>query len=65
MIKVEANRCKSCQMCIHFCPQKILELTNRLNDKGYHSIGLIAPDLCNSCGICALVCPDAAIEVST
>jgi 2-oxoglutarate ferredoxin oxidoreductase subunit delta len=63
MIKVEEKRCKSCGICMKFCPQQIIVPTDRINIKGYHVVGLKEAETCTGCGICALVCPDAAIAV--
>ena len=30
------DHCISCEFCIEFCPQDILELSNEFNSKGYH-----------------------------
>ena len=63
MIKVAEIRCKSCGICIEFCPEDVLEITNIISEKGFRVAGMKNPEKCTGCGICALVCPDAAISV--
>ena len=63
MVKFEDIRCKSCGICIKFCPKKCLEITEKINAKGYKIAGLVRPDDCISCGVCFQVCPDTAIIV--
>lgn len=55
-IKIYEKMCKGCEICVAFCPVKILEMD-----------GLIAvvndPDKCTKCMLCELRCPDFAITV--
>lgn len=63
MVKFEDIRCKSCGLCVVFCPKKCLQITNVINSKGYKIAGCIDQKACISCGICYTVCPDVAITV--
>ncbi len=65
MAKVEiiAERCKSCQYCIKFCPKGVLALGKNLNSKGYEYVVPVNPEECIGCCQCARICPDGAIEV--
>jgi 2-oxoglutarate ferredoxin oxidoreductase subunit delta len=57
------ERCKGCEICVHFCPQGVLEISTQTNSKGYHYPG-IAPGKdasCVHCEFCMLVCPEFAI----
>ena len=65
MIKVIAERCKSCGYCIKFCPKHILEMSKERSDKGHFYPVNIDESACTSCAICALMCPEGAIEVSS
>jgi 2-oxoglutarate ferredoxin oxidoreductase subunit delta len=47
--------CKGCNICIAFCPQKVLE-----PDRDGKPI-LARPEKCTQCAICWLHCPDFAI----
>jgi 2-oxoglutarate ferredoxin oxidoreductase subunit delta len=49
--------CKSCGICIAFCPCGCLEET----EEGPPVVS--RPDLCSGCGWCEIHCPDFAISV--
>jgi len=49
--------CKSCGICVHFCPKKVLEL-----DEWDKAIAA-RPQDCVCCRQCEMMCPDLAIEV--
>ena len=56
--------CKGCAFCVHFCPQKCLEITGeKINAGGNLVPTLTDPEKCNGCGICGWMCPDLAINV--
>jgi len=57
------ERCKGCEVCVHFCPQNVLSISDERNAKGYR-IPMVtngAADKCVHCGFCTLVCPEFAI----
>lgn len=57
------ERCKGCEVCIHFCPRDVLSISDERNAKGYR-IPEVAEDKaeqCVHCGFCTLVCPEFAI----
>jgi len=56
VIKINARLCKGCEICVEFCPKKVLEL-----DKGV----AVVKDLeaCTACMLCEIRCPDFAITV--
>ncbi len=62
-IIIDEERCKGCELCTVVCPKGILELSNKINKKGYLVIQVTDMDACIGCGNCALMCPDIAIEV--
>ena len=62
-VSIERDRCKGCALCVHFCPEDVLELSPDLNVKGLYPAVPARPDDCIMCGICALMCPDACITV--
>jgi 2-oxoglutarate ferredoxin oxidoreductase subunit delta len=47
--------CKACNICIAFCPQKVLEPDREGKPVIAH------PENCTQCAICWLHCPDFAI----
>lgn len=59
----QEDRCKACELCAHFCPQKIISLSGRINKLGYHPAAVADQDKCTSCTLCARICPDTVIEV--
>jgi 2-oxoglutarate ferredoxin oxidoreductase subunit delta len=64
MIEFDEARCKSCGICVEFCPKKCLRITDKINEKGHKIAGIVDQSRCVSCGICYTVCPDVAIIVS-
>ena len=62
-ILISAEFCKGCELCMTFCPQRVLRLSAKINAAGYPVATLIDNGKCTGCAICALVCPEVAIEV--
>ncbi|MEN8098570.1 MAG: 4Fe-4S binding protein [Chloroflexota bacterium] len=62
-IVIDEGRCKACRLCTIVCPQEILELSNRLNDRGYTPVEVTDMERCTGCGLCAVMCPDVCITV--
>jgi len=62
-VKITKSLCKGCGYCIEFCPNKVLESSDELNEKGVQVPALAHEDKCTSCGFCALICPDFAITM--
>ncbi|MDI6812875.1 MAG: 4Fe-4S binding protein [Desulfitobacteriaceae bacterium] len=63
IVKIHTERCKSCGLCVHVCPQKILHIGEIANSKGYYAVEIQDQDRCKGCAFCALICPDLALEV--
>ena len=61
--KIDKERCKGCELCVFYCPQKCLKLSEVLNMSGYSPAELINEESCNSCGMCYIMCPDYTIEI--
>jgi len=63
VVYVVRNRCKGCKICVVFCPQEVLQLSEEINEKGYHypEISAGKDDACVHCEFCALICPEFAI----
>jgi len=62
-IYINENYCKGCNLCIYFCPKKVLETSDKLNKAGAPLPVVVHIEDCNACGACELFCPDFAIVV--
>ena len=62
-INISHEFCKGCELCMAFCPPKIISLSEELNSRGYLTAVCTDPEGCTGCAVCATVCPEAAIEV--
>ncbi len=59
------EQCKQCDLCIQFCPKKVLCADfSKYNKKGYHPVTTCDLDACVNCGFCEMICPDMAIFLS-
>ena len=56
-ISVKENWCKTCGICIQYCPKNVL-----IADKVGHPVAENIDD-CIQCGLCELRCPDFAITI--
>lgn len=57
VVTINETWCKSCGICVHFCPKKVLELGQ------FHAV-VANPDQCTGCRMCENLCPDFAISVT-
>ncbi len=57
------DKCKGCELCVSFCPKKILALDSAVNAKGYHPACITNQAECIGCTSCALMCPDCCISI--
>ena len=57
------ERCKGCELCVEFCPQHVLQVSEETNARGYHypSIASGKETACIHCEFCTLICPEFAI----
>jgi len=68
-INIERDLCKGCYLCISVCPNDLIVISEKLNQKGYYPAEFIQADdgknghKCTGCAMCAIICPDLAIEV--
>ena len=56
-VVISPEYCKSCSMCIQFCPAQVLELSQEFNQMGYHP-ARYTDSGCTGCGICYYACPE-------
>lgn len=57
-LMLRTERCKGCNICVAFCPKKILALDT------LGRIHVTDEEQCIKCGQCELRCPDFAIRVN-
>jgi 2-oxoglutarate ferredoxin oxidoreductase subunit delta len=62
-IEIDEARCKGCRLCVSVCPQEILIISSRLNERGYMPAEVINMDACTGCSMFAMICPDVCITV--
>ena len=63
IVIIDAEYCKGCGICIHFCPKHILGLASEVNSLGYHPPIVTNGNECTGCRQCELYCPDFAIFI--
>ena len=56
-IIINTKWCKGCQICVEFCPKKVLSMTPQ------GKVYVADPSRCIACEMCELYCPDFAITV--
>ncbi|OQY54157.1 MAG: 2-oxoacid:acceptor oxidoreductase [Desulfobacteraceae bacterium 4572_88] len=61
---IDADRCKGCGLCVEVCPKKVLEISDKVNAKGYFPVYQARPDDCIFCTTCCIMCPDVAISIT-
>ena len=62
-VVIDAEKCKGCELCIHFCPKDIIGIDeSSTNSKGYHPAAPLKEG-CIGCLNCAAMCPDCAITI--
>jgi len=57
VLDINAAWCKSCDICVKMCPERILFLN------GNHVVEVTDVSACTGCRICEMLCPDFAITV--
>jgi 2-oxoglutarate ferredoxin oxidoreductase subunit delta len=56
-VEINLKWCKSCSICVAFCPTDALTADDTGTPEFSH------PDKCTACGLCEMMCPDFAVEV--
>ena len=68
-IKIDLESCKDCKLCISVCPHRLIDVSDKMNQKGYYAVCFSEKESkkeerkCTGCGLCAICCPEIAIEV--
>ena len=60
IVHVDIERCKGCELCIDYCPTKVLAMSSDFNVKGYH-YPIVVGENCINCQACYAVCPEFSI----
>ena len=60
VVHIQVERCKGCELCIDYCPTRVLALSSGFNVKGYHYPTVVG-DNCIDCQACYSICPEFAI----
>ena len=55
-IRIDHRRCKGCEICVAFCPKKVLELKDQ-------KAWVVRLEDCIGCDLCEIRCPDFAVQV--
>lgn len=55
-LEIIERYCKGCNICVEFCPTKVLEMD-------LFVVKVAKPEACIACMQCELRCPDFAIKV--
>ncbi len=61
---IENDRCTGCGLCVTVCPKNVLEISDKVNTKGYFPAFQARPDDCIHCALCCTMCPDVAITIT-
>jgi len=57
---VDEAKCKSCELCVEFCPTGVLEMV----PDPHRMVKVSHPEYCIGCKECELECPDFCIFVA-
>ncbi len=62
-VNIDGEMCKGCGLCVYYCPMSVLDISDKMNRKGFSIAGVVDPDKCTQCKLCEINCPDFAIFV--
>ena len=56
-VRIEADQCKGCRLCVETCPNHCIAIGSRINKLGYQ-YARFDSEACTACGLCFYVCPE-------
>lgn len=62
-IVIDKKWCKGCGICVHFCPKKVLAMSEERSASGYRAPCVADAEKCIGCRMCERLCPDLCIDV--
>jgi len=62
-IKIDAEKCKGCGLCVLYCPKGHIKQAKFLNKKGAYPVEVLEKGECSGCSFCAVICPDLCITI--
>lgn len=64
-VNFRKEKCKGCELCVNFCPKKLIIMDKNINSNGYYTPIILKDNQANciGCSSCAKVCPDSAIII--
>ncbi|MEN8076290.1 4Fe-4S binding protein [Clostridioides difficile] len=64
-VNFRKERCKGCELCVNFCPKKLIIMDKNINGSGYYTPIISKDDEvnCVGCCSCAKICPESAISI--
>lgn len=63
-VQIDRDRCKGCELCVAVCPRQVLEISDKINSRGYHFARIAESAACIGCAQCSDMCPDVAIGIT-
>lgn len=57
-VKIAADECKGCRVCVNVCPNRCLMIGTKINKLGYQYAVFHGYDTCTACGLCFFSCPE-------
>ena len=62
-LEFNKDKCKGCELCVSFCPKKLIAMSGSINNKGYVTAVIEHEEECVGCLSCATMCPDGVISI--